>query len=116
MSISNLKVIDGIGINKEQDAIMLLLCDHLSWDREDSLKHSDHLLLLQKKINAYVAFLESGQYKENYPKLEPKMAIIDIRFQYEIPDTCERFLQVVQDQIGELGIKIEAKVGWANCI
>ena len=106
MAVDNINVIDGIGVNKEQDAILLLLCDHLEWDSEKALKHSDHLFLLQKKINAYVAFLESSQYKEKYPNLEPKMAIIDIRFQYEIPQTCEQFLQTVQEQVGKLGIKI----------
>ena len=43
----NINVIDGIGVNKEQDAILLLLCDHLEWDSEKALKHSDHLFLLQ---------------------------------------------------------------------
>ena len=111
MAIDNVKVIDGIGTNKEQDAIMLLLCDHLPWEGENAPKVVDHLLLLQKKINAYVSFLESGQYKEKYPGLEPKMALIDIRFQYEIPETCEQFLQSVQDQIGSLEIKLEVHIG-----
>ena len=111
MAIDNIKVIDGMGINKEEDAIMLLLCDHLPWEGENAPKVVDHLLLLQKKINAYVAFLESGQYKEKYPSLEPKMAVIDIRFQYEIPETCEQFLQTVQDRIGELGILLEVHIG-----
>lgn len=111
MAIDNIKVIDGIGTNKDQDAIMLLLCDHLPWEGEDAPKIVDHLLLLQKKINAYVAFLESGKYKEKYPDLEPKMALIDIRFKYEIPETCEQFLQSVQEQVGKLGIKLEAHIG-----
>lgn len=111
MAVNNLKVIDGIGTNKEQDAIMLLLCDHLLWEGEKAPKVADHLLLLQKKINTYVAFLESGQYKEKYPDLEPKMAVIDIRFQYDIPKMCEEFLQTVQDEVGKLGIKIEVHVG-----
>lgn len=111
MAIDNIKVIDGMGINKEQDGIMLLLCDHLPWEGEKAPKVVDHLLLLQKKINLYIAFLENRQYKEKYPALEPKMAIIDIRFQYEIPETCEQFLQSVQDQIGSLGIKLEVHMG-----
>ena len=111
MAIDNIKVIDGMGINKEQDGIMLLLCDHLPWEGEKAPKVVDHLLLLQKKINLYIAFLENSQYKEKYPALEPKMAIIDIRFQYEIPETCEQFLQSVQDQIGSLGIKLEVHMG-----
>lgn len=111
MSITNIKVIDGIGTNKENDAIMLLLCDHLPWEGENAPKVVDHLLLLQQKLNAYVSFLEGGQYKGKYPNLEPKMALIDIRFQHDIPQTCEQFLQTVQDKLGELGIKIEVHVG-----
>lgn len=111
MAIDNIKVIDGMGINKEQDSIMLLLCDHLPWEGDKAPKVVDHLLLLQKKINAYVAFLESGQYKEKYPALEFEMAVIDIRFQYEIPENCVQFLQTVQDQVGKFGIKIEVHVG-----
>ena len=111
MAVNNLKVIDGIGTNKEQDAIMLLLCDHLPWEGDTAPKVVDHLLLLQNKINAYVAFLESGQYKEKYPMLDVKMAVIDIRFQYDIPKTCEQFLQTVQERLGELGIKIEVHIG-----
>ena len=111
MAIDNIKVIDGMGTNSEQDAIMLLLCDHLPWEGEGAPKIADHLLLLQKKINVYVAFLESGQYKEKYHDLEPKMAVIDIRFKYDIPEMCERFLQAVQDRVGEIGIKIEAHIG-----
>lgn len=111
MAIDNIKIIDGMGINKEQDAIMLLLCDHLPWEGEKAPKVVDHLLLLQKKLNMYISFLESGQYKEKYPTLEPKMAVIDIRFQYEIPESCQKFLQTVQDEVGELGIKIEVHIG-----
>ncbi len=111
MAIDNIRVIDGMGMNKEQDAIMLLLCDHLPWEGETAPKIVDHLLLLQKKINAYVAFLESGQYKEKYHDLEPKMAVIDIRFKYDIPEMCEQFLQTVQEQLGDLGIEIEAHIG-----
>lgn len=111
MAIDNLKVIDGMGTNKEQDGIMLLLCDHLPWEGEKAPKMVDHLLLLQEKINLYITFLESKQYKEKYPDLELKMAVIDIRFQYEIPETCRQFLQTVEDRIRELGITLEVHIG-----
>ena len=43
MAVDNIKVIDGMGINKTQDAIMLLLCDHLPWEGENAPKIADHL-------------------------------------------------------------------------
>ena len=58
MAEININVIDGIGVNKEQNAILLLLCDYLEWDSEKAMKHSEHLFLLRKKIDTYVKFLE----------------------------------------------------------
>ena len=111
MSISNCNIIDGIGINEEQNAIVLLLCDHLLWEGVDAPKVSEHLVLLQKKINTYVSFLEKKIYKEKYPTLEPKVCIIDIRFQYPFPESCDEFLQSEEERLGEIGIILEKHIG-----
>ena len=39
-----------------------------------------------------------------------KMAMIEIHFKYDITDNCQKFLQVVQDQLGQIGIKIKAQI------
>ena len=44
------------------------------------------------------------------------MKVIDIRFQYQFPETCEEFLQDVEKELGKIGIKLEIRTGWANCI
>ena len=112
MAIDNANVIDGMAIDKENTALRLLLTDHLQWVLgADTISEHDHLLMLQDKINAYISFIETEQYKNNYPDVEFKMAIIDIRFKYDITENCEKFLQAVQDQIGQYGIKIETCVG-----
>ncbi len=112
MAIDNADIIDGAAIDKENSALRLLITDHLQWNAEaDTISEHDHLLMLQEKINAYISFLESEQYKDIYPDAEFKMAIIDICFKYDITENCERFLQAVQDQIGQYGIKIEARIG-----
>lgn len=110
MAIDNANVIDGMAIDKENIALRLLLTDHLQWEEGiDAVSEHDHLLMLQEKINAYISFIETEQYKNKYPDVEFKMAIIDMRFKYDITKNCEKFLQVVQDQIGQYGIKIEAR-------
>lgn len=110
MAIDNPNVIDGMAIDKDRNALVLLLTDHLVWEGEDALSEFNHLNLLQDKINAYISFLESGQYKENYPAESFSMAVIEIHFKYSITDNCEKFLNAVQNQIGQSGIKIEARV------
>lgn len=111
MAIDNANVIDGMAIDKENTALRLLLTDHLQWEEGiDTVSEHDHLLMLQEKINAYISYIEAEQFKAKYSDINFKMAIIDIRFKYDITKNCEKFLQVVQDQIGQYGIKIEARV------
>lgn len=113
MAIDNVNVIDGIAIDSNRNALVLLITDHLMWESEnsDALSEYEHLTLLQEKINAYISYLESKQYKEQYPEMAFDMAVIEIHFKYDITENCEKFLQSVQDQIGQYGIKIEAFVG-----
>ena len=56
MAIDNTDTIDGMAYDEESQAVVLLLTDHLSWKHTKEtniLKESDHLVLLQDKINAY---------------------------------------------------------------
>lgn len=67
MAVDNPNVVDGVAIDKDRNALCLLLTDHLAWEGKDALDEYEHLKLLQEKLNAYISFLESGQYKESYP-------------------------------------------------
>ena len=106
-AVDNASQIDAIANDKENACLVLLITDHLNWDNE-----FEHLKILQDKINAYVAFIESEQYDEIYPNADFKMAMIEIHFKYDITDNCQKFLQVVQDQLGQIGIKIKAQISW----
>lgn len=110
MAIDNTNVIDGIAIDKNRKALCLLLIDHFAWNRNNTLNERDHLILLQEKINAYIRYLETKQFEEQYPEEEIVMAIIEIHFKYDITENCENFLNVVQNEIGQYGIKIEAHI------
>lgn len=104
MSVLDIDKVDGIALNNEE-AVVLLLTDHLDWENE-----YEHLTVLQEKINAYIAFLEGGQYKEIYPNNIIKKGIIEIHFQYELTQNAINFLQTVQDQVVQLGITIQCYI------
>ena len=91
-------------------ALVLLLTDYLAWEGPDAPRELEHLSLLQDKINAYVSFLESGQFKESYPGEDFAMAAIQVHFKHPITENCEKFLSAVQDQVGQLGVKIETVI------
>lgn len=111
MAIDNANVIDGVGIDKNGKALRLLLTDHLAWSGNNTLSEYDHLILLQEKINAYICYLETKQYEEQYPEEKIELAIIEIHFAYDITENCKKFLNTAQNQVGQYGIKIEAHAG-----
>ena len=104
MSVVDLDKVDGMGLMKDGKHLLMMIGDHLDWEDEEI-----HLEILQDKINAYVAYIESGEWKSRYPD-DLQGVIITINFLYEIPENCEKFLQTVQDQLGQYCIRIEAVV------
>ncbi len=105
MSVINIHEIDALGISKDKRGFVLMLTDHMEW-----LDEYQHLLLLQDKINAYIAFLEMEQYNEIYPQSQFYYCIIEIHFKYKPTPNVKHFLQVVQKQISELELGIKCSI------
>ncbi len=104
MSVVDKDIVDGIALS-ENKVIKLLLTDHLDWEEE-----YEHLLMLQDKINSYLAFCESGQYKEVYKNCEAECVVFEIHFLYEPTQNAYKFLEQIPAQVGELSVEIECQV------
>ena len=102
MSVVDNKTIDGVALTNDKNGIILLIADHLDWSDE-----YQHLMMLQRKINVYITFLEEKQYEEIYKGEEIVYGVIEIHFLYNLTVNAEKFLQSVQNQVAELGIKIQ---------
>jgi hypothetical protein len=59
VTIAQTGVVDFLGIEETTGHVMLALLDDLDWSDEQQ-----HLVLLQEKLNTYLAFLESGEVYE----------------------------------------------------
>ena len=105
MSVMESNTIDAMGVNKEKNELSLLLTDHLDWEYEP-----EHLLFLQEKINAYISFVETKQYKETYPENAFDMFIIEIHFKHDITEGCFKFLDYVANQVESLNIKTRVEL------
>lgn len=95
--------IDGMAQNGNE--LRLLLTDPIPWN--GSLPEKDHLLQLQEKINNYIAYYESEQYKSIYPEYRPDNAVIEIHFVSDVTGNCEKFLKAVNSQIEANSISVE---------
>ena len=104
MSVLEKNEVDALGIDEKGDLLMLII-DGMNWKNR-----KEHLLYLQDKINAYVAFIETKQYRQTYPDKSFDKFIIKISFLYKIPRKCIRFLNEVNKQINEYYIYVEYEV------
>lgn len=107
MSVIDKETIDGIAINEDGKSIRLLITDHIEWSDE-----YNHLLILQEKINAYIAFCEEHQYEQIYKELEVEYAIFEMHFMFEPTSKAIKFLEQVQLQLNEIGIAIECHMAY----
>ena len=105
MSVVDINKVDGIGISKDGNKLMLLITDHLDWTNE-----YEHIIHLQNKINAYINFLETEQYKEVYPNKQFEHYCIEIHFKYGMSSNCLKFINVVNEQLKKNHITIETIV------
>ena len=64
MTVEQTKVIDIISLDKRTGQVILTVSDHLEWN--DSTRHQE---ILQAKLNAYLAFVESGEILGKYPEM-----------------------------------------------
>jgi hypothetical protein len=103
MSITDTKVVDIIAVPEwEPENVVLVIADHLEWGEQ-----GEHLLLLQEKINTYVAFIESGKLLERYPPSNGRKPKIRINGLYELPEQGELFIDRVTEVLKGVGIGME---------
>ena len=94
LNIEKTNVIDGISYDEKNSKLILLLTDGMDWHNE-----YNHLILLQEKINNYIAYIEEKQYKKNYSNVE--QIEIQIKFLFKETDKCKKFLEHVKNLIND---------------
>jgi hypothetical protein len=103
MSIEDTSIVDFVSSDKEGNVI-LTISDHLDWSLE-----SEHLLLLQNKINTYCKYIETGQIYDEYPEARDKRPLISVVFFCELTSKAEDFLQKVKTVLEGEGFNFEWK-------
>jgi hypothetical protein len=100
MSVEQSDVIDFIGTDRLTGDVVLTVSDHLDWS--DSTAHQ---LLLQTKLNRYLAFVESGEILETYPSAKGKAIIFNVVFKFPPDPSGRAFLIRVKAAIESAGFR-----------
>lgn len=99
LNIEKTSVLDGIAFDEKNSKLILLLSDGMDWTNE-----YNHLILLQEKINHYIAYIESKQYlkylQEHSIILDNvKQIEIELHFLFKETENCKKFLNNVEQII-----------------
>jgi hypothetical protein len=106
MSICETNVVDVIGIDAPNGIARLGISDHLEWDQAEQ----DHLVLLQDKINTYLAYLESGQVYENNPNTRDCKFVIEIVSKYDLSPRALEFFKEARAIVRGAGFELSYQV------
>jgi hypothetical protein len=96
MTVENTGTVDAVGTDKETGEVRLSIIDHLPWGTE-------HLRLLQDKINVYLGFIESGEIYASYPNAKGRPLVIDVYTRYRPTVEAERFLKQAEGVVANYG-------------
>ncbi len=102
MAVDQPKVIDFIGVDKTTGAVVLTISDHLDW--EDTTAHQ---LILQEKVNSYLAFIESGEILESYPAAKGRSPVIKVVSKFTPDVSGDQFLRKVKSVVEGAGFGFE---------
>jgi hypothetical protein len=105
MSLNVANEIDAVGFETDTDVVVLSIVDSWNWEDERA-----HLQALQDKLNAYLAFVESGEIYGAYPNAATKALRIDVIARHQPPATAIAFLEKASAVASQLGLTIRHRV------
>lgn len=100
MSVEQADVIDIISTDRLTGDVVLTISDHLDWS--DSAAHQ---LLLQSKLNRYLAFVETGEILESYPNAKDGRIVFLVVFKFAPDESGRSFLTRVKAIIESAGFQ-----------
>jgi hypothetical protein len=102
MAVDRTDKIDFIGVDRRTGCVVLTISDHLPW-----IGAADgHLELLQEKLNAYLAFIESGQLIETYPDAAGRHVVINVVGKYDLSVPASEFLDYANAAVSAAGLTL----------
>jgi len=105
MTIENLDVVDFIARDVKTGEVGLIIVDHLGWTNDDQ-SNKEHMYLLQEKINKYLAFIESGEIYQSYPKARGREPVIIVFARDPMNREAKAFFEEVKAFLLKAGHKL----------
>jgi len=105
MSVDQVGIVDMMSTDKTTGKVVLTIADHLDWS--DSIEHQ---AILQKKLNAYLAFIESGEIFKKYPDAKGRQVAFKVVFKFKPDKKGVLFLNRARQVIESAGFDLHSEL------
>ncbi len=105
MSIEQTDKIDFLTIEHKTGDVLLTISDHLNWDEDEG----EHLLMLQAKLNSYLAFVEGGQMYRQIPETRGRRVVINLVGKFPLSEEATNFFGLASEAIHKAGFSLQFK-------
>jgi hypothetical protein len=110
MSIEQTNTVDFVTLDETSGDALLTISDHLAWGENEGV----HLELLQRKLNAYLRFIESGELIQEFPHLKGRSVVINLVGKFPLSEQAEFFIGKASKAIRDAGFRLQFKVHPSN--
>jgi hypothetical protein len=102
MTVEEASKIDFTAIEPQTGDMCLVIADHLDWEAQEG----EHLLLLQNKLNSYLAFIESGEIYTKLPKAIGRKIVIEVMGKFPLSEEAAKFYRLAGKAIEDAGFSL----------
>jgi len=99
MSIENATIVDVMGVELDTGCAVLTIADNLDWSDV-----ARHLAVLERKVNAYLAFSRHHSFYEAYPEAKGRKLKIAVFQQFQPTPEAYAALSAYAKQIEAVGV------------
>jgi hypothetical protein len=103
MSVLETDVIDYIYLDDEDDIPVLVVSDPLTWRPPEA---EQHLRALREKLNAQIAFVETGQLTGVWPDYDGGPVRVQVMARCALTDTANAFYGVAREIMTKANIDL----------
>ncbi len=93
MSVLETDLVDYIYLDDESETPVLVVSDPLTWRPPEDERHLD---VLRDKLNAQIAFIETGQIKTVWPRFDGRQVRVEVIARCPLTPTATEFYTVAR--------------------
>jgi hypothetical protein len=106
MTVEQTNLVDILAVDKSSGVVKLVITDHLDWTSSSS----EHLMLLQDKINTYLRYIESGEMVASRPETQGQKVVISIVSKYPFNKSGKEFFDTARGIVEKAGYALTFEV------